>query len=174
VNFRLSAAVLWVALLGVAFLASPPSDAETGALVMKMMTGHLDGVNRSLFALFNLMGVWPMVLASLLADDPKAKWPFVLGSFALGAFALLPWLVLRSWQPRPPDPSRVARVLRSTPLRVVLALVGVGLLGLFFIGGDLPAFVELWKTNQFAFVMSFDFVACTSAAGLLLRARARA
>ncbi len=172
-TFRLTSVGLWLGLLAVAFFAAPPGDPETLPLVTKMMTGQLDGVNLSLFALFNLMGVWPMLLASLLVDDPRGKWPFVLGSFALGAFALLPWLMIRTWQPLPPNPSRLARVLRSRGLRAGLVLVGVALLGLFFFGGDFAAFTATWKTNQFAFVMSFDFLACASAAGLLLFARAR-
>jgi hypothetical protein len=167
-RFRLAAGAVWLTLIMVAVLASPPSDPGTGALVMKMLTGHLEGVNLSFFALFNLMGVWPMVLASLLANDPKWKWPFVLGSFALGAFVLGPWMVLRSWAPQPATSSVVARVLRSAGLRVVLGLAALVLLGLFFFGGDLAAFIALWPTNQFAFVMSFDFVACTLFAGLLL------
>ena len=172
-SFRVAAGVLWVALMAVAFGASPPSDPQAGELIVKMMTGQLEGVNRSFFALFNLMGVWPMVLAALMADDPKGKWPFVLGSFALGAFALLPWLVIRSWEPRPANASLVARVLKSVVLRGMLAVAAVALLGLFFLGGDLAAFVALWPTNQFAFVMSFDFVACTGAAVLLLLAGQR-
>lgn len=171
--FRVAAAVLWVALMAVAFLASPPADPQTGELIVKMMTGQLEGVNRSFFALFNLMGVWPLALAALLADDPKGKWPFVLGSFALGAFALLPWLVIRKWEPQPANPSLVARVLKSVAFRLFLAVAALALLGLFFFGGDLAAFTALWPTNQFAFVMSFDFVACALAAALLLVARRR-
>jgi hypothetical protein len=167
-RFRLAAAAVWLTLVIVAVVASPPSDPGTGELVRKMLTGQLEGVNLSFFALFNVMGVWPMALASLLANDPKWKWPFVLGSFALGAFVLGPWMVLRSWAPQPAVESVVARVLRSTGLRVVLAVAALGLAGLFFFGGDLPAFLALWPTNQFAFVMSFDFVACTLFAGLLL------
>ncbi len=167
-RFRLAAAVVWVGLLVVAVVASPPADPGTGALVRKMLTGQLEGVNLSFFALFNVMGVWPMALASLLANDPKWKWPFVVGSFALGAFVLGPWMLLRSWEPRPTDPSRLARFLRSTGLRVVLGLAALGLAALFFFGGDLAAFLALWPTNQFAFVMSFDFVACSLFAVLLV------
>jgi hypothetical protein len=83
------------------------------------------------------------------------------------------WLVIRSWEPRPANASLVARVLKSVVLRGMLTVAAVALLGLFFLGGDLAAFVALWPTNQFAFVMSFDFVACTGAAVLLLLAGRR-
>ena len=49
--------------------------------------------------LFNLMGLWPVVYASLALSDGRdqavSAWPFVVGSFGLGAFALMPYLALR-------------------------------------------------------------------------------
>jgi hypothetical protein len=166
--FRLAALALWAVLLGLAFLTAPPASPDTGAQVLRMLTGQLEGLNLSLFALFNLMGVWPAALAvALRFDASPLKWPFVLGSFALGAFALLPWLVLRPWGTAPTLPAtRVGRFLGSRWLRRGLALAFAALLALFVLG-DLPAFAVLWRTQQFPYVMSLDFAAMGLAAALL-------
>lgn len=95
-HFKLAAAALWLALVGVSFFTSPPAAPGTTELIVKLATGQLEGVNLSLFGLFNLMGVWPFViLVALRFDRPWWKWPFLLASFVAGAFALLPCLVRR-------------------------------------------------------------------------------
>jgi hypothetical protein len=173
---RVASAAVWVALLAVAFLAAPPASPDTAEVIMKMVTGRLEGVNVPLFALFNLMGVFPMAFLAVLAFDAPSqrvpKWPFVLGSFALGAFVLLPYLVLRQWGlPRRAASSWWLRVLGSRWFGV--ALVGASaVLVVLFVTGDVAGFVTLWRTQQFPFVMSFDFVACWLAGALLAREEA--
>ncbi|MCU0695328.1 MAG: hypothetical protein MUC96_02230 [Myxococcaceae bacterium] len=174
---RVASLVLWSSLLAVAFLASPPASPDTNAVIVQMMTGRLEGVNLSLFALFNLMGVFPMAFLALLAFDATAqkvpKWPFVLGSFALGAFVLLPYLVLRRWNlPRRQADTWWLRGLASRWLAVALVVAALALVGLF-VTQDVGGFLELFRTQQFPFVMSFDFVACCLAAALLAREEAR-
>jgi hypothetical protein len=166
--FRLAALALWVALLALAFLTAPPASPDTGAQVVRMLTGQLEGENLSLFALFNLMGVWPAAMAvALRFDASPLKWPFVLGSFALGAFVLLPWLVLRPWGAAPTPPTtRGGRLLGWPWLRRGLGLAFAALLALFALG-DLPGFAVLWRTQQFPYVMSLDFAAMGLAAALL-------
>ncbi len=167
-HYRLAALSLWLALLGVSFSTAPPASPDTSAVVVKMLTGRLDGVNLSLFALFNLMGVWPMAMAVALRFDARWwKWPFIAGSFALGAFVLLPYFVLRPWQASREAPgSWVTRFLGHRLLHAALALAAVGLVGLFVLG-DLAGFARLWSSEQFPYVMSLDCVAMTLARGLL-------
>jgi hypothetical protein len=174
---RVGSLVLWLVLVAVAFGLSPPAAPDTNALLVKMMTGQLDGVNLSLFALFNLMGVFPMAFLALLAFDspeqPVTKWPFVLGSFALGAFALLPYLVLRRWDlPRRAPSSWWLRLLASRGLAATLVALALGLVALFLFG-DVGRFAHSFRTEQFPFVMSFDFVACCLAGVMLGREEAR-
>jgi len=161
---RLAGAALWVALLSLALFAAPPPAPDAGAQVLRLLTGHVD--DRCLFALFNLMGVWPLAMAVALRGDPPWKWPFLVGSLAAGAFALLPWLVLRPWGETPRPRSRVDRALGSRWLRGGLGIAAVGLTALF-LSGDLGAFAQRWRTEQFPFVMSLDFAAMTLARGLL-------
>jgi hypothetical protein len=161
---RLVAATLWAALLGVTLFASPPPAPDTNAQVLRLLTGHVD--DRCLFALFYLMGVWPMAMAVALRGDSAWKWPFLVGSLAAGSFALLPWLVLRPWGEPPSPRSRADRALGSRGFRVFLGVAAVVLVAVFF-SGDLVAFAQRWRTEQFPFVMSLDFVAMALAWGLL-------
>lgn len=171
-SLRWVALVTWLALLAVAFFTAPTSDGQTGALVMQMVRGEFTGLNVSLFALFNLMGVWPMVFMSVLAFDTTEqrvwRWPFVLGSFAGGAFVLLPYLVLRRWgAPRRPVDRRWLKIVGSRWFALALTLAAFALTALFFLGGGLHEFAALFHTNQFVYLMSFDFIAC-SITGVLL------
>lgn len=161
----------WLALLAVAFLTAPASDPNQNEVTMKLLTFQLDGINQSFVALFNLMGVWPLLFLVMLGFDTTEqrvwRWPFLLGSFILGAFALLPYLVLRRWgAPKRAPTVKWLRALGSRTFAVML-LVGAGAMCAWFIVGDVAAFARLFHTNQFAYVMSFDFIACT-VAGVLL------
>ena len=172
IHFRLAALVLWGALMGVALFAAPPAAPGTVQLISRLATGELNGVNLSLFALFNLMGVGAAAMAvALRFDRPWWKWLFLVGSFALGAFVLLPYLVLRPWLwPRVEPSSFVGRLLSSRWVTRALGLASFCFGGLFFAGG-LGEFATLFRTQQFPFVMSFDFFAFCGAALLLATER---
>lgn len=97
-GLRVGAVVLWVALIGEAVVWAPPARPDQGAWVLRLLTGQWDGEEPVVVALFNLMGVWPFVLAAQLAPwlrrRPLPLWPFALGSMVLGAFVLLPGLAV--------------------------------------------------------------------------------
>jgi hypothetical protein len=173
-HFKAASFSIWAGLLAVAFLTAPPAAADTTEQIVKMVSGRLDGINISLFGLFNLMGVWPAVMTVLLRfDTSKWKWPFIAGSFALGAFALLPWFALRPWLSVRVEPaSRFGRFLGNRWLHRALAFAGLCFAGLFAFG-DMKTFVTLFQTQQFPYVMSFDFVAMTLASVLLVIERAQ-
>lgn len=170
-HFRIAAALLWCGLVGAAFTA-PPAPADAGQLIVKLATADLAGVNLSLFALFNLMGVWPMAMAvALRFDTPWWKWIFLVASLAVGAFALLPYFVFRPWLELRREPTSFAgRVLSSRWVLRALALAAVGFSGLFLFGG-LGEFAQLFRSQQFPYVMSLDFVAFCLAAVLLFAER---
>ena len=167
-HFRLAAGALWLALLAITLFTSPPASPDTGALITRLVTGQLEGVNLSLFSLFNLMGIWPLAMAvALRKDAPWWKWPFLLLSFALGCFVLLPYFVVRPWlAPRGEDVSFVSRLLSSRWVLRALVLAGLCFGSLFVLGG-LTEFARLFRSQQFPYVMSFDFLAFCGAALLL-------
>lgn len=154
--------LLWLGLVIYAFGFAPPDQPDTFDLIVKLSTGDWEGINPLIIALFNLMGVWPMIYAAVLLSDGQGQkipaFPFVLGSFALGAFALLPYLALR--QPNPQfngEKSHILKGLESRGLGVVLSLVALVLLGFGLTQGNWGDFVQQWQTSRFIHVMSLDF-----------------
>ena len=80
-------------------------------------------MNPVFFSLFNMMGVYPAVYAALLVPGGRSAgglpaWPFITGSFFLGAFALLPYMARAIRAPY----ARHARALRP-PARDSLPLL---------------------------------------------------
>ena len=151
---------IWLLLLGEALLLSPPPRPDQGEWVVRLLTGDWGGEETSVVALFQLMGVWPLAMAALLAPRlrraPVPLWPFVLGSMALGAFVLLPGLALGGGR------QPVARWQAWAGHRVVVGGLGCASVGLLIwaVGSGRPsAFVEAWRHEQFVHVMTHDFVA---------------
>ncbi len=159
---KLGFGCLWLALVGYAFLLAPPDQPDTLPLLIQLSTGQWAGINPLVVALFNLMGIWPLIYAGLLFFDGQGQkipvWPFAVGLFAVGAFALLPYLALRQPQPDFTEPkSGGLQLLDSRWLGIVLSAAAIALLGYGFSQGDWANFVQQWQTNRFIHVMSLDF-----------------
>ncbi|HEY9652563.1 MAG TPA: DUF2834 domain-containing protein, partial [Coleofasciculaceae cyanobacterium] len=159
---KLGFGLLWVGLAVYAFFLAPPNQPDTFELIKNLSTGQWDGINPLIIALFNIMGIWPMIYSALLFIDGREQkipaWPFVTGSFGVGAFALLPYLALR-------QPNRqfmgskgiFLKVIDSRWLGVALLLGTLALLGFGLLKGDWADFIQQWQTNRFIHVMSLDF-----------------
>ncbi len=146
-------------------LTAPAADA--GALIGPLLT--FAGPDPWSVAVFNLMGVWPVLFAiPLLWDGPDQRlpaWPFVVLSFAAGAFILTPYLLLRRWG-RPArsatSAGRGGTVVRWLTHRWVGALAGAaaaGLLAYAAVSGSLVEFGERVLENGFVRTYTADFVA---------------
>ncbi|WP_008318880.1 hypothetical protein [Leptolyngbya sp. PCC 6406] len=168
----LGLSLLWISFIIYSFGFAPPEQPDTLALIQRLAGGDWDGINPAIVVLFNLMGIWPLVYAGLALVDGHGQrvpaWPFVVGSFGLGAFLLLPYLVLRSPNPtfsaaglRSGDqgPSRLLKLLESRWLGVFLTLGAAGLMAYGLYAGDWADFVGQWRTSRFIHVMSLDFCA---------------
>jgi hypothetical protein len=155
--------LIWLLFTGYAFLLAPPDSPETWQLIINLSTGQWIGINPLVIALFNLMGLWPMIYAAvMLFDGSVQKFKpgfFNAASFAVGAFAILPYLGLR-------QPNKTV-IVRATPLlkfldnRLLAVAIGMGAIGLLFYGfgqGNWPDFVHSWQTQRFIHVMSLDFL----------------
>ncbi|MBD2577270.1 DUF2834 domain-containing protein [Oscillatoria sp. FACHB-1406] len=159
---KIGLGLLWLGFVVYAFLFAPPDSPDTLDLIKRLSVGDIGGINPLIVALFNLMGVWPLAYSCLLFADGRGQkiraFPFVIGSFALGAFALLPYLALRE-----PNPTFVGKkdkaisAFDSRLLGVLLTIAAVGLVAFGLSQGNWTDFVQQWKTSRFIHVMSLDF-----------------
>lgn len=163
---KLAFGLLWAGFAAYAFLLAPPDRPDTFDLIARLSSGDWDGLNPILVALFNLMGVWPLVYGCLLFADGRdqpdiAAWPFAAGTFGIGAFSLLPYLALREPNPRFSGPrGGFLRLWDSRWTGAVLAIAAIALVA-YGLQGDLPShwadFAQQWRTSRFIHVMSLDF-----------------
>ena len=154
--------LLWIGFGSYAFLLAPPDDTNTLDLIKNLSLGNWEGINPLIISLFNIMGVLPIMYASLLFIDGKGQkikaWPFAIGSFALGAFALLPYLALREPNPEFTGEKDVFLNILDSRFTGIFAAVGAIILFVFGIwNGDWADFIQQWQTNRFIHVMSLDF-----------------
>lgn len=165
---------LWLGFVLYAFILAPPDRPDTADLILKLSTGAWEGINPTVIALFNAMGLWPMAYAALALIDGHGQkqraWPFVLVSFAVGAFALLPYLALR--QPNPHfsgSKSALLRLLEARWLGAALTAGAIALASFALLKGDWLNFWQQWQTSRFIHVMSLDFCALWLLFPVLLR-----
>ena len=166
----------FAAFVAYAALGAPPDDpALTRALVRGSFTGDLGGVDPAIAAIFSTLGVVPVLASTFVLRDGARRvlpaWPFALGMFAVGAFALLPWLALRNVcgpraLPRPPGPVRRLEARRFFGAGILLALLG--LLAWAFARGSFHAYWHAFQTVSMVHVMSIDLVVCAALLAVLV------
>ncbi|MBE9188208.1 DUF2834 domain-containing protein [Microcoleus sp. LEGE 07076] len=154
--------LLWIAFSTYAFVFAPPDSPETIALITNLATGKIAGINPLIVALFNIMGVWPLIYSCVLFADGRGQkipaWLFAVLSFGIGAFALLPYLALRE-----PNPEFIGtkniflKVLDSRFTGIFLTLGAAALVAFGLTKGDWSDFVQQWQTSRFIHVMTLDF-----------------
>jgi hypothetical protein len=154
--------LLWLGCVAYVFILSPPQQPDTFDLIFRLSTGAWDGLNPAIIALFNAMGLWPLAYACVALRDGQGQrwpaWPFVAASFAVGAFAILPYLALRQRNPMGAAPETpLLRLVDARWLGVLLAVGSGVLLGWGWLQGDWIDFWQQWQTDRFIHVMTLDF-----------------
>lgn len=159
---KLALWLLWAGFVVYAFAFAPPNQPDTFTLIKDLSTGNWDGINPLVLALFNIMGVWPLIYSCFLYSDGRMQkipaWPFGAASFGVGAFALLPYLALRNPAPTfAGEKTGWLKLWESRWLAIGLAIGAIGLLGYGFSQGNWSDFAAQWQTSRFIHVMSLDF-----------------
>ena len=161
--------VLWAAFIGYAALLAPPDDpALTRALVQGTVTGHFGAVDPAIAAVFSMLGVVPVLASTFVLRDGGARrlpaWPFALGMFVVGAFALLPWLAFRDVlgprAPAPPGPVQRFLARRVVRAGIVVALAALSAWALT--AGHRAAYFEAFRSASMVNVMTIDLAMCTA------------
>ncbi|MBD2336787.1 DUF2834 domain-containing protein [Calothrix sp. FACHB-156] len=154
--------LLWLGFIVYAFFLAPPDRPDTFELIKNLSTGQWQGINPLVIALFNIMGIWPVIYSALVLFDGRGQkiraWLFAIASFAVGAFALLPYLALR--QPNPQFQGQKNAVLKLLDSRVtgVGLTIATAILVAYGLQGNWADFAQQWQTSRFIHVMSLDFV----------------
>ncbi|MEH2392488.1 MAG: DUF2834 domain-containing protein [Nostoc sp.] len=159
---KIAFGVLWLGFIVYAFFLAPPEQPGTFELIKNLSSGQWQGVNPLVIALFNLMGIWPIIYSAVVFIDGRGQkipaWLFAIASFAVGIFALLPYLALREPNNKfVGKKNALLKLLDSRVTGVVLTVATVILVTYGLRGGDWGDFVQQWQTNRFINVMSLDF-----------------
>ncbi|CAG9460569.1 unnamed protein product [Pedinophyceae sp. YPF-701] len=127
--------------------------------------------------IFNIMGIWPAIYASLLVPSGRSSnnvpaWPFITLSFGLGMFALMPYFAF--WRPQPPGaqelgpPSKESLTLGQKALESpitpwVLTAGAVACCGIIAssTGKQWIEFSHLIDESRLVHVTTLDFCLCT-------------
>jgi hypothetical protein len=175
---------LWAAFLAYATLLSPNQTPTRDEIFVLKLCGLGDPgsapVNAVFTALWAAMGAWPALYAALLIPAGRSKsglpaWPFVTGSFALGAFALLPYFALHTpgaaAAASPPPAADLEgvkgaglRLLESRGLALFLCGVAAFALGSAAAAGPAAwvAYGQLFDESRLVHVTTLDFITLTA------------
>jgi len=153
--------LLWLGFVTYAFTLAPPDQPDTLELIKKLSLGEWQGINPLVIALFNLMGIWPMIYSAVLFIDGRGQkipaWPFAIASFALGAFALLPYLALREPNQQFSGEKNLFIKLLDSRVTGWILTIGAVILVTYGLQGDWGNLIQQWQSSRFIHVMSLDF-----------------
>jgi len=169
---------LWIFFTYYAFNLAPPDadSAITLALIQKTVSEPFGGdVNPIYSTIFNLLGVYPALYASLLLPGAGGKkqtipaQPFVFGSFALGFFGLGPYLAFRNLNTSgSKEDAGFGNGLFESKVVSILLLIGTLFLVFNGVTTELVSgvdkwsdFVQIFSSQRLVHVSTIDFAILT-------------
>lgn len=168
--------LLWVAFIAYALFMAPGNSPANDPIFKDLLT--LQSREPWLLTVFSWLGIFPVVFTCLLLRKSVTTlkgqripaWPFVLFSFGLGAFALLPYFALISpsrtgIHDRVPSVKQskrgVSRVASHKLTHLILLLLTLGSALYALTEGNLDRFVDAFYQSSFVHIMTIDFVVLT-------------
>lgn len=166
----------WLVFIAYAWLLAPGLPLGSDPIFKELIT--LQSKEPWLLTVFSWLGIFPAVFACLLLRtsaksrrDRISVWPFVLLSFGLGAFALLPYFAWSSATHRASGfgglsfgshrESRIGRVAAHKLTHVVLLLLTLGTAFYAVTQGHPDVYMEAFRTSFFVHIMTIDFMVLT-------------
>ena len=161
--YKIFLGLIWLSWVIYAFTFAPTQQVADMAYIMQMMRMETEQVDASVIALFNLMGVWPMIMAAILLIDGRGQkipaWPFLLGSCVLGNFILFPYIILRKANPHFDGRKTIGvRVADSKIFAMLIFLLANAMILLALLMGNVEAFKTTFAVNNLVNIMTFDFI----------------
>ncbi len=156
--------VLIIFTIYVFFFVPNTSVKQTLELVKDMSILTTNGEDPLTKAIFFSLGLFPIIIACVLLIDRIGQkipvLPFIIGSFLLGGFSILPYLILREPNPKI-YPKRVGVLLKFSESKITAIILTFIAIALIIFGLSMGDFNNYWQSfNTFALVnvMSIDFV----------------
>ncbi|MDJ0736480.1 MAG: DUF2834 domain-containing protein [Nostocaceae cyanobacterium] len=154
--------LIWSIFIAYGFVFAPPTQPDTLRLIQNLSLGQWQDINPLIIALFNIMGILPLIYSAVIFIDGRGQkipaWCFAAASFAVGAFALLPYLALRDVNSDFQGEKNLFLKILDSRFTGILLTLGVAILvGYGFAKGEWGDFVQQWQTSRFIHVMSLDF-----------------
>lgn len=159
---QIGLSLVWFSFIIYAFFFAPDQGRDTLNLILNLSQGKLEGINPLIVALFNIMGVLPAMYGCFLFVDGRGQkipaWIFATGTFFLGAFALLPYLIFRKENPTFTGKKDWFLKLQDSRILGIILLITILVLLIYgFSQGNWSDFIIQWKVDKFIHVMSLDF-----------------
>ncbi|CAM9389117.1 unnamed protein product [Discosporangium mesarthrocarpum] len=168
--------ITWLALVVYGFGPFAPGEVSTtlapGDMELVMGMADPSSSNPFFYAVFNLLGVIPIVMFSLLCGggafksgrQPVPPVPFIVGSLALGFFSIGPYLTLRNWTPEwDGEPAGLLEKIMSSRITGIVSLVLTLLIfnfcvqGAFADPGTVQGYADILSSSRLAAVSTVDF-----------------
>ncbi|MCX2980602.1 hypothetical protein EYC98_06900 [Halieaceae bacterium IMCC14734] len=147
----------WIHVLGF----SPEGGESVADTIVGIMQNDKSVYDPMVFMVFNILGVWPIIMVAMLVQDTQGKlkaFPFAISSMILGNSALYIYLLLRKEQK--PFAGRITPVIRFAESKILALVLLASTIALLVYGlsqGNFTAFMETWHSNIFVNVMTVDF-----------------
>ena len=155
---RTLALLVWLVLVGTVWVFAPRDEVSVYSWVLEQIAFRSSMKGNWVVAWFWLLGIWPALVGLLLRSDWNARppaWPFVLGSFFLGCYVLLPWFVIR----REPRRVREDGWFDRWDIPVGIVFVALFLVAWATASGHPSEIYHAVLTNGVAFAMAGDSLA---------------
>lgn len=152
--------IVWLLLIGYAVFLAPGGG--TDPIVSSIFSGDLGAIDPLVLAVFNSLGLFPLMFVTLLLLNDRQKWPawpFALLSFGVGAFSLLPYFAFGSRQvdKNLRTPTWLVRFLGSRFWLIVLMLFWVINTLTLLQGFSLAAYQDAFFASGLVSVMTVDW-----------------
>ena len=139
-------ATVWVLGWIHVFWFAPDDGSSMKDFIVAVMQNNTGLVDPMVFMVFNLLGIWPLVMVAMLVQDNQGRlkaWPFAFSSMVLGNSALYLYLFFRrDQQGYVPQKSLLVRFAESKILAAVLLLSTIGLMLYGFSQGSFAAYTR--------------------------------
>ncbi len=149
------------------------SKGKNDLVMMKLISGQFATVEPLVVMIFSCLGLFPLLFASLIMPNDSFKlpgWPFSLLSFGLGAFALLPYFVLKGEKSTKSRGFSLLNKWLTSPTFLLSLLTITLILYLYgFAAGSFSGYIEAFKHSELVSVMTVDFFVLTWLTYILFR-----